>query len=127
MKSIDQEVGLGMVHVRHRKLGLARELAEHVGLEREVGRAPLVSRSRLDREMPSIGEPDLKPYKPEPDGHRARIDHGRAERASQVASMSSPCSMDPALTLSANVTSLKQTHVNSARIVLKMRGRRRAA
>jgi hypothetical protein len=50
-----QEVRLGVMHFGDRKVRVARKLAEHVGLEREIGGATVVSRPRLDRQAPPIG------------------------------------------------------------------------
>src|SRR5262245_62115425 len=108
-----EEAWLGVMHARHRELGAARELAEHVSLEREVWTVASVSRARLDREMPAVGKLRLDPDQAKTDGKRLGIDDGRAERVPKSRRQAPLFHCLRPLTLSANVISLKQTHRKS--------------
>ena len=76
-----EEIWLCDMHGWHRQRREAGELAEHIGLEAEIGaRASLW---RLDREPPPIGEIGSISGKPEADRHRRERNHPNPERSLQ--------------------------------------------
>ena len=83
-----EEIGRCHMHGRHRQRRVAGKLAEHIGLEAEIGAG--ASLARLDRKPPPIGEIDLVSGEPEADRHRCERDHLEPQ-APSPAGPSPPC------------------------------------
>ena len=86
-----EEIGLCHMHRRHRQRRVARELAEHIGLEGEIGAG--ASHARLDREPPPIGEIAPVSGEPKPTG----IGASATTRTPSAASSLSFTAMPPSL------------------------------
>ena len=71
----DEEIGIGIVDLRHRKLRKARKLAQHVGLELEMRSAALAGLRCLHCQAPAVGKRDPQSRQAEPNREGARLHH----------------------------------------------------